>query len=230
MSPPVVKTPDSRCRSGRTRRTSAAPAAPLEVFHRLGVPVGFLNRKWTAPEWLFSSSQRPSGRRFARTRSIASASRGSGVPPRRGRSTPWPSAGRSASVGGRRTMPTAGSTTSPVRNDRKRLRRSKYSSPFRRARRTSSRSTPVSRSHLSRASITSRVLAKDAGAGRVSAQQFQPPSGIWSATRLLRHHRVTVDAQVCTDQDRAGVDAAVHLAGEERQAVVLPAAVAGHQV
>ena len=44
------------------------------------------------------------------------------------------------------------------------------------------------------------------------------------------HHRVDVDAQVGTDQDRAGVDAAVHLAGEERQPVVLPAAVAGHQV
>jgi hypothetical protein len=28
MSPPVVKTPGSRCRSGRTRRTSAAPAVP----------------------------------------------------------------------------------------------------------------------------------------------------------------------------------------------------------
>src|SRR5262249_51505121 len=55
----------------------------LKVFHRLGVPSGSSNRKWTAPGWVFSSSQRPSGRRLARTPSIASASRGSGVPPRR---------------------------------------------------------------------------------------------------------------------------------------------------
>jgi hypothetical protein len=55
----------------------------LKVFHRLGVPSGSSNRKWTSPGWVFSSSQRPSGRRFARTRSIASSSRGSGVPPRR---------------------------------------------------------------------------------------------------------------------------------------------------
>src|SRR5215472_14169753 len=54
----------------------------LKVFHRLEVPSGSSNRKWTAPAWVFSSSQRPSGRRLARTRSIASASRGSGVPPR----------------------------------------------------------------------------------------------------------------------------------------------------
>ena len=77
-------------------------------------------------------------------------------------------------------MPT-GLTTSPVRNDRKRLRRSKYSSPFRRARpdllRSAGMALPPQQGvdHVQGA-------AKDDGAGRVSAQQFQPPSGIWSAT------------------------------------------------
>src|SRR3954466_8094023 len=54
----------------------------LKVFHRLGVPSGSSNRKWTAPGGGFASSPRPSGRRLARTRAIASASRGSGASPR----------------------------------------------------------------------------------------------------------------------------------------------------
>jgi hypothetical protein len=54
------------------------------------------------------------------------------------------------------------------------------------------------------------VLAKDPGAGRDSAQQFHPPSGIWPSHKPL-HYLVDVNAQIGTDQDGAGVDAAVDL-------------------
>src|SRR4051795_4272785 len=77
------------------------------------------------------------------------------------------------------------------------LRRSKYSSPFLRARRTSL-DPPVWRSHLSRASITSRVLAKDDGAGRVSAHLARVSGKVGAAScamgRLrprLRHLMLT---------------------------------------
>ena len=78
---------DRRC------RTWADAVVPTQHPQRLAVtavssqarrsPTGSLDRKWTGRSWLFSSSRRPSGRRFCANASIASASPGPEYAPRR---------------------------------------------------------------------------------------------------------------------------------------------------
>ena len=51
------------------------------VFQRLGVPSPSSSAKWTAPGWVFSSNQVPSGCCLLRTSSIASSIRSSGASP-----------------------------------------------------------------------------------------------------------------------------------------------------
>src|SRR6266540_1406600 len=53
------------------------------VFQRLGYPTPPSRAKWTRPGWMRSSNQRPSGCRFERTTSTASAVRESGSAPER---------------------------------------------------------------------------------------------------------------------------------------------------
>ena len=117
----------------------------------------------------------------------------------------------------------SGSMTSPVDSRRNRRRSSRYSWPRARAAVTSVE-PPVARSCSSSPSSTLIVVSNDPRIEPFSCSQFQPPSAICSVEQPV-DDALHVLAEVGADRDGRAVDARLDLAVEERQVVVLPAAV-----
>ena len=102
-------------------------------------------------------------------------------------------------------------------------RSSRYSWPRSRAAVTSGLA-PVTRSCSSRPSRTLIVVSNEPRTSPFSCSQFQPPSAICSAEQPV-DDALHVLAEVVADRDGRAVDARLDLTVEERQIVVLPAAV-----
>ena len=197
------------------------------MFQRLGAPTPSSRSKWTRPGWMRSSSHRPSGCRFDRTTSTASAIRGSGSAPDAAEVVERPQHVVVPVVREREARGTPGSTTSPVLLRRNRLRSSRYSSPPRRA--SLHRGGPAGRPLELEQPVEHVDRRVERGPHRPVLGLAVPAAVVEPLAEDPLDDRGDVDPEVGAGLDRPAVDARLDLAVEVPLPGVLPAAVLGDE-